>query len=130
MTHKSILASAVLTLGLTGAALAAAGTSTIGEASTLAMATITAADAVAAVESTSGGKVVQLLLSDRNGQPAYQVSVIKSDGTELAFLVDAMSGKVKGMARTQATAEAAGATDATETGEGPNDADSGNEDAN
>ena len=43
----------------------------------------------------------------------------------LDFLVDAMTGKVSPMSG----AEAAATTDTTEAGEGPNDADSGNEDA-
>lgn len=117
MTYKSILASGVLIFGLSGAALAASSSPAI-----------TAADAVAAVEASSGGKVVQLLLADRNGQPDYQVSVLKSDGTRANFLIDGRTGKVTAARQVQTTAGTA--ADTTEAGEGPNDADSGNEDAN
>jgi hypothetical protein len=131
MIHKSILAAAVLAVGLTSAALAATNSADPAEVKTLGLASVTAADAVSAVESTSGGKVVELTLRDQNGQPAYQVSVIKSDGTELTFLVDGLSGTVTATDDVQDTTQAGDTTsDKSESGESANDQDSSNEDAN
>jgi len=130
MTHRSMIAATLLVLGFGSAAFAAANVSDPAEVKALDSATVTAAEAIASVESNSGGKVVELVLQDVNGNPVYQVSVSSSDGTELTFLVDGRSGKVKTGADTQDTAQAVGATDKTETGESAGDADSGTEDAN
>ncbi len=127
MTHKTIVAAALLMLSLSGAALAAGNAADPAEIKVLALATVTAADAVAAVETNSGGKVAELVLEDQNGKPEYRISVIKSDGSELTFLVDGMTGAVTATSDTQDTANAA---DAAETGESAGDQDSGNEDAN
>lgn len=130
MTHRSIIAATLLVAGFGGAALAAANVSDPAEIKALDSATVTAAEAIASVESSSGGKVVELVLQDPNGKPVYQVSVSNSDGTELSFLVDGRSGRVQAGADTQDTAPGSGTNDKTETGEGAGDADSGTEDAN
>ena len=130
MTHRSMIAATLLVLGFSGAALAAANISDPSEMKAVDSATVTAAEAIAAVESSSGGKVVELVLQNVNGNPVYQVSVSNSDGSELTFLVDGRSGKVKTGADAQDTARAVGATDKAETGESAGDADSGTEDAN
>ena len=129
MICRTIFASAVVALGLAGGALAATAGSDPGELKALGMAAVSAADAVAKVESKSGAKVVELTLIDRNGSPAYQVSTLAADGSELTFLVDGSSGAVTQSADAQDTAQAGGATDADESGESASDADSGNEDA-
>jgi uncharacterized membrane protein YkoI len=55
-------------------------------------ATITASDAATTVESQSGGKVVELALVAGTTAPMYQITVLKPDGTEANFTVDAKSG--------------------------------------
>ena len=128
MNHKSLILAALLGLSLAGGALAAANTAESGEGSVYAMATFSAVDAVSAVESTSGGKVVELVLRDQNGTPVYQVTAVKSDGSELTFLVDGVSGKVTATDDVQDNGARA-EPDAKESGESANDADSSNEDA-
>ena len=72
-----------------------------------------------------GGIVTEVDLRTQNGQPAYHVQAL-SHGSKVDFLVDGRTGKVNPMTGDVASAS----TDSTEAGEGPNDADSGNEDAN
>ena len=86
---------------------------------------VSAIDAITAVQQQSGGTVVEFDLRDQNGQPAYHVQALNK-GSKLDFLVDGRSGKVSPMTGSIASVT----SDATEAGEGPNDADSGNEDAN
>ena len=111
MTKSSILAF-VTALGLAAVAHAAAPA-------------VSAIDAITAVQQQSGGIVVEVDLRDQNGQPSYHVQAL-SNGSKLDFLVDGRTGKVNPMAGAVASVT----TDTTEAGEGPNDADSGNEDAN
>jgi hypothetical protein len=113
MIHKSILAAAVLALGFGGAATAATPS-------------VSASDAIAAVEASSGGKVVQLALNDQNGKPAYLISIKRSDGSSATFMVNGETGAVAPASVT----EAAASGESIEAGEGPNDANSANEDAN
>jgi 4-hydroxyphenylpyruvate dioxygenase-like putative hemolysin len=129
MNHKSLLAAGLLSLALNGGAMAAANTVEPPETSVYAMATFAAADAVAAVESTSGGKVVELVLQDQGGAPAYQVAAVKSDGTELTYLVDGVSGEVTATDDVQDNGAKA-ESDGKESGESAGDADSTSEDAN
>ena len=86
---------------------------------------ISAIDAITAVQQQSGGIVIEVDLRDQNGTPAYHVQAL-SNGHKLDFLVDGHTGKVNPMTGAVASAT----TDSTEAGESPNDADSGNEDAN
>jgi hypothetical protein len=86
---------------------------------------VSAVDAISAAEQSAGGTAVELDLRDVSGQPSYHIQLL-SKGTRLDVIVDGKSGKVSPMTG----AQAAIASDATEAGEGPNDADSGNEDAN
>ena len=111
MTKSSIFA-LVVALGLATAAHAATPT-------------VSAIDAITAVEQQSGGTVIEVDLRTQNGQAAYHVQAL-SNGNKLDFLVDGLTGKVNPMAGAVASVT----TDTTEAGEGPNDADSGNEDAN
>lgn len=98
----------------------AAGVATAAHAATP---SVSAIDAITAVEQQSGGTVVELDLRSQTG--AYHVQAL-SKGARLDFLVDGRTGKVSPMAG----AQAAVTSDVTEAGEGPNDADSANEDAN
>jgi hypothetical protein len=102
--------------------VAALGLATAAHAATPA---VSAIDAITAVEQQSGGTVIEVDLRTQNGQPAYHVQAL-SKGSKLDFLVDGLTGKVNPMAGAVASVT----NDATEAGEGPNDADSGNEDAN
>jgi uncharacterized membrane protein YkoI len=109
---KSLFLVALTALALTTAANAAAPT-------------VTTIDAITAVQQQSGGVVVEVDLRTQNGTPAYHVQAMTTAG-KLDFLVDGVTGKVNPMTGAVASAS----TDSTEAGEGPNDADSGNEDAN
>lgn len=53
---------------------------------------VTAADAVAAAENASSGKVVELSLNIEATTPAYRVTVVSKDGTETNYIVDATTG--------------------------------------
>ncbi|MEQ1769427.1 MAG: PepSY domain-containing protein [Devosia sp.] len=128
MNHKSLVIAAILGVWLTGGTLAATNTVESSEVDVYATATFSAADAVSAVESRSGGKVVELVLRDQNGAPAYQVTAVKSDGSEVSFLVDGVSGKVTATDDLQDNGDNA-EPDNTEAGESANDTDSGSEDA-
>ena len=86
---------------------------------------VSAIDAITAVEQQSGGPVVAIDQRGQNGGPACPVQA-QNKGSKLDFLVDGRSGKVSPMTGSIASVT----SDATEAGEGPNDADSGNEDAN
>ena len=129
MIYKSILGSAILALGLSGAALAANSASDQSEMNAFSQAKVGASDAVKSVESKSRGKVVELTLMGQAGKPAYQISVMQADGTETTFLVDAITGAVSETTDVQDMAQAAGENDAAEAGESANDDDSANEDA-
>lgn len=111
MTKSSILA-LVATLGF----------ATVAHAATP---TVSAIDAITAVQQQSGGSVVEVDLRTQNGQSAYHVQTMNK-GSKLDFLVEGSTGKVNPMTGAVASAT----TDSTEAGEGPNDADSSNEDAN
>ena len=111
MTKSSILA-LIVSLGLATTAHAATPT-------------VTAVDAIAAVQQQSSGTIVEVDLRDQNGSPVFHVQALKQGG-KVDYLVDGRTGKVSPMLGAQASLT----TDAAEAGEGPNDADSGNEDAN
>ena len=125
MTHSSLIAAVAVTLGLSTVAFAAA-PNAADAAKVLSATSISTSQAIAAVEQQSGGKVVEIDLRDQKGIPAYHVSAMTSTGTTVNFIVDGRSGKVTPTTE----AQAAVAADTTEAGEGPTDADSGNEDAN
>jgi hypothetical protein len=63
------------------------------EMQALTAAKIAAADAVASVETASGGKVAELSLDMESATPAYRVTAVSKDGTETNYLVDATTGK-------------------------------------
>lgn len=93
MTSTAILA-LVLTAPVT-AAFAQAGSAAApdnAEMQALSATTVNAADAVAAVETASGGKVVELSLDMEASAPAYQVTAVAKDGTETNYVVDATTG--------------------------------------
>ena len=54
---------------------------------------VTAADAVAATEIASGGKVVELSLDMESAIPAYRGTAVSISGAETNYLVDATTGK-------------------------------------
>ena len=87
--------------------------------------TVSAVEAINAEMQQSGGTVVEFDLRDQGSSPAYHVQAL-SKGSKLDFLVDGRTGAVSPMSGAQASVT----SDQTEAGEGPNDADSGNEDAN
>ena len=130
MIWKFIFAPAVIALGLVGTAFAATTAPDPAELKAVGGATITAAEAVASVESKSRGKVVELTLRSEGGRPVYQVSVSSADGIELTYLVDAESGALKEASDIQDTAQSALPSEKAETGESASDQDSNNEDAN
>ncbi|MBN9306007.1 MAG: hypothetical protein BGO82_00750 [Devosia sp. 67-54] len=87
---------AVLAFLLAAAASSAsfAVTSSSAESSALSGATVSVAEAVAAVEANGQGKVVELALAGSASAPVYNVTVQMPDGTESNFTVDARTGKV------------------------------------
>ena len=111
-----------MTKSSTLALLATLGFATVAHAATP---TVTALEALTAVQQQSGNDAVENDLHNQGRHLAYHVQAVNK-GSKLDFLVDGATGKVSPMSGAQAAVTG----DATEAGEGPNDADSGNEDAN
>ena len=98
MKFNAMTATAVLALVLSAPATAAfAQADTVApndsEMQALTATKVTAADAVAATETASGGKVVELSLDMESAVPAYRVTAVSMAGAETNYLVDATTGK-------------------------------------
>jgi hypothetical protein len=78
----------------TASSAAFAATSNNADSSALSGATVSAAEAVAAVEANGRGRVVELALAGPALAPMYNITVQTPDGTESNFTVDAKTGKV------------------------------------
>lgn len=68
---------------------------------------VAAADAVATVETASGGKVVELSLDMEAATPAYRVTAVAKDGAETNYMVDATTGKATLFQDTKSSTDAA-----------------------
>lgn len=126
MTATSLLVLA-LSAPLVGTAFAQSETadSDASEQQTLAATKISASEAIATVENTSGGKVVEFTLDMDGTAPSYQVTALASDGTESNYLVDAVTGVA-----TIAPADQPDDEQGTDHGEGNNEGSEGSESAN
>lgn len=93
MAATSLLVLA-LSAPLAGTAFAQSETadSDVSEQQTLAATKISASEAITTVEAASGGKVVEFTLDMDGTVASYQVTVLASDGTEINYLVDAVTG--------------------------------------
>ncbi|MDB5529580.1 MAG: hypothetical protein JWR51_2683 [Devosia sp.] len=88
---------------------------------------IAAADAVAAVETASGGKVVELSLDMEASGPGYRITAVAKDGTETNYVVDATTGTATLSQDTKSSTDAA---DESEGGDEGQDNGAETEDAN
>jgi len=93
MHIRSTLVAAVLTLAAFSGVASAQQADDPAEIASLASVSVSAADAIAAVEKIGGGKVVELSL-DAAGAAHYAVTVMATDGTETNYVVDANTGAV------------------------------------
>lgn len=50
--------------------------------------------AIQSAESQSGGRAMEAVFSDENGNPGYEVSIVTTDGAEHNLVVDASTGNV------------------------------------
>ncbi|MDB5612937.1 MAG: hypothetical protein JWQ22_590 [Devosia sp.] len=93
MAATSLLVLA-LSAPLAGTAFAQSETadSDVSEQQTLAATKISASEAITTVEAASGGKVVEFTLDMDGTVASYQVTVLASDGIEINYLVDAVTG--------------------------------------
>jgi hypothetical protein len=118
MTSTAILA-LVLTAPVTAAFAQAGSAAPNGaEMQALSATTVTTADAVAAVETASGGKVVELSLDMQASAPAYQVTAVAKDGTETNYLVDATTGTATLSQDAKSSTDAADSTEGGDQGQG------------
>jgi uncharacterized iron-regulated membrane protein len=126
MRFKPVAVLAFL-LAATASSTSFAVTSNNAESSASSGATVSVAEAVAAVEANGQGKVVELALAGSASAPVYNVTVQMPDGTESNFTVDAKTGKVaasadvadnQGGAVDPAEPEDGNRDDSTESGEG------------
>lgn len=92
LTLAGVLAAGAF--GMVGAVSAKEKDSKTNEASIVANAKVTMAQAIATAESQVGGKAVGTGIEDQNGTVAYEVEVLK-DGQKHKVLVDTQSGQVK-----------------------------------
>ncbi len=105
---KALVAAGLIVAGLgMGAAQAASGSAPTDaqdktEMQSALSAKTSLVDAVKAAQAqVNGGKAMEVVFSDENGQPGYEVSLVAPDGSEHNLFVDAASGKAR-----QATAAA------------------------
>lgn len=117
---KTILTAALVAVGLTGAGLTAAQASSGNEANNAAeiqafMSAPSLTDAVKAAEANTGGKAMDASFETlKDGSAAYEVELVKADGSQIEALVKA-DGSVT------ATAMAANDMDDHEDGEADDD---------
>jgi len=95
MTFGTNLAAAILiAASLVGGAAHAEQNDQAAETSAVAGATVTASEAIAAVEKLGTGKVVELTLEGQGTAIVYAVTLMGTDGTETNYEVDAKTGAV------------------------------------
>ncbi len=93
MQIRSTLIAAALTLAAFSGVASAQQADDTAEIAALASVTVSASDAVAAVEKLSNGKVVELSL-EAGGAAHYSATAMTADGTETNYVVDATTGAV------------------------------------
>ncbi len=104
MKKHLIIAATVLasTLGVTGVTVATAASegnnADKAEKQALMSATLSAQDAIKAVEAAQPGKIAGLQFNLEKDAPSYEVTVVAADGIEHDFMVDASSGTVSKIA--------------------------------
>lgn len=95
MTFGTDLAAAMLVaVSLASGAAYAEQNDQASETSALAGATVSAGEAIAALEKLGSGKVVELTLEGHGTAIVYVVTLMNTDGTETNYVVDAKSGAV------------------------------------
>lgn len=93
MLSKSILMLALASALGVSTAFAAPSEATV-EGSALANVSVSAADAIAAVEAKGTGKVVEFTLLSEGNTSVYHVTTLTPDGAETNYAVDAKTGAV------------------------------------
>ena len=95
MTFGTNLAAAILiAASLASGAADAEQNDHAAEASAVAGATVSASEAIAAVEKLGSGKVVELNLEGHGGAIVYAITLMGTDGAETNYVVDAKTGAV------------------------------------
>ncbi len=56
---------------------------------------VSLAEAVNAAQSSAKGKAVEVVFTDENGKPGYEVTIVTGDGAEKNLFVDAINGKTQ-----------------------------------
>ncbi|MGN6487310.1 MAG: PepSY domain-containing protein [Devosia sp.] len=120
MTFRTNLAALLALTVLSGGVAHAEQNDQAAETSAVAHATITAAEAIAAVEKQGTGKVVELALEANGPGVVYRVTLMTADGTASTFTVDATTGAVMAAGQSSDNAEVAGtSTEGENADEGP-----------
>ncbi len=95
MTFRTNLAAAILVAAsLASGAAFAEQNDQAAETSAVAAATVSATEAIAAVEKLGNGKVVELSLDGHGTGVVYAITLINTEGTETNYVVDAKTGAV------------------------------------
>lgn len=95
MTFRTNFAAAILiAASLASGAAFAEQNDQVAETSALAAATVSATEAIAAVEKLGNGKVVELALEGHGAAIVYSITLMGTDGAETNYVVDAKTGAV------------------------------------
>ena len=97
MHKKTLLLAGLVATAITaaGGAYAASGSASADQAEMQAAlaAKVSLSQAVKAAEASSGGKAMEVVFTDENAKPGYEVTTVTSDGAEQNLFVDATTGK-------------------------------------